>query len=158
MAGFSFSNDPEPSPFSMTPPGGGGFEPPTFKLPGAPAPADDFGGGPSGGFPIPGGGGFGGGGGAAPNPFDFGGMGAANESPSSSTLPLSDLFSNKPAPGAPPAFQLPTGGGGGGGTPDFLGGGLDSEVGNPGLGRTISLDFAKGGGQKPPPPLPKTEG
>jgi hypothetical protein len=156
--GFSFSSDPtsEPaSPFSLTPPAGGagGFDAPSFKLPGSSAPVDDFGGGGSGGFQLPsGGGGFGGG----ANPFDFGS--AANENPSSSTLPLSDLFS-KPGGGgsSPPAFQLPTGGGGG--APDFLGSaGMDSEAGNPNLGRTISLDFAKGGGQKPPPPLPKTEG
>ena len=160
LGGFSFgSSEPaEPSPFSMAPPGG--FEPPTFKLPGSPSPVDDFGGGGSGGFQIPSGAGAMGGGGGfgAANPFDFGGgMGAANENPSSSTLPLSDLFSSKSNAGGPPAFQLPTGGGG---TPDFMGGGggLDIDSGNPGLGRTISLDFAKGGGQKPPPPLPKTEG
>jgi hypothetical protein len=165
--GFSFSSDPasEPaSPFGGFAGGGfgsapavpgagssGGFESPSFKLPGSP-PADDFGGGGSGGFQLPGSaasapGGFGG----AANPFDFGGA-AGTENPSSSTLPLSDLFS-KPAGGAPPAFQLPSGGG-----PLEFGGGLDSDAANPGLGRTISLDFAKGGGQKPPPPLPKTEG
>jgi hypothetical protein len=131
--------------------GSGGFESPSFKLPGSPAPTDDFGGGGSGGFQLPtGGGGFG----APANPFDFGG---ANDSPSSSTLPLSDLFSSKPGAGGPPSFQLPSGGGGT--QPLDFGSGLDSDAGgNPGLGRTISLDFAKGGGQKPPPPLPKTEG
>jgi hypothetical protein len=166
--GFSFSSDPtsEPSsPFgggfgggpsgfgaAPTASSSGGFESPSFKLPGSPAPTDDFGGGGSGGFQLPGAGGFGGAPGAGgANPFDFGGGGGDN--PSSSTLPLSDLFSSKPGTGSPPAFQLP----GGGGPMDF-GAGLDNDAGNPGLGRTISLDFAKGGGQKPPPPLPKTEG
>lgn len=166
--GFSFSSDPTSEPaapfggfasgggFGGEPAGGsGGFESPTFKLPGS-APSDDFGGGGSGGFQLPGGGmgagaPFGGGGGGR-NPFDFGGASPA-DNPSSSTLPLSDLFSKPGGGGAPPAFQLPTGGG-----PLDFGGGLDNDAGNPGLGRTISLDFAKGGGQKPPPPLPKTEG
>ncbi len=143
---------PPPPAFGTSPTAGssGGFESPTFKLPGSP-PTEDFGGGASGGFQLPGGGG-GGFGGGANNPFDFGGSGS--ESPSSSTLPLSDLFS-KPGGSAPPSFQLPSGGGG----MDF-GSGLDNDVGggSPGLGRTISLDFAKGAGQKPPPPLPKTEG
>lgn len=165
--GFSFSSDPAPEPaspfggfggggFGATPDaaGSGGFESPSFKLPGSPAPLDDFGGGGSGGFQLPGGGGMGGGfgGGAGSNPFDFGGGAAFDENPSSSTLPLSDLFA-KPS-SSPPAFQLPSGGG-----PLDFGAGLDDAGGgNPALGRTISLDFAKGGGQKPPPPLPKTEG
>lgn len=163
--GFSFpSSDPAPEPAppfggfgggfgSPTGAGGsGGFESPSFKLPGSTPPADDFGAG--GGFQLPSGGGVGGGGfgGGGANPFDFGGGAAFDENPSSSTLPLSDLFS-KPS-SSPPAFQLPSGGG-----PLDFGAGLDDAAGgNPALGRTISLDFAKGGGQKPPPPLPKTEG
>ncbi len=128
---FSFSQEPsqEASSFSLPPtpaPAPSGFEAPSFKMPGA----DD-----SGGFQLPGGN----------SPFDFG----ASEGSSSSTLPLSDLFSSKSAPATPPAFQLPSGGGGA----DPFGAADDM-----GLGRTISLDFAKGGGQKPPPPLPKTEG
>lgn len=136
--------------FPASPPvsagGSGGFESPAFKLPGAPppTPAEEF---STGGFQLPGpaGGGFGG------SAFDL--PGGVGENPASSTLPLSDLFS-KPGSGAPPAFQLP---GSGGGAMDFSSA-LDSESANPGLGRTISLDFARGGGQKPPPPLPKTEG
>lgn len=127
--GFSFSPEPsqEASPFSLPPtPATGSFEAPSFKLPGS----DD-----SGGFQLPGGN----------SPFDFG----ASEGSSSSTLPLSDLFSSKSAPSTPPAFQLPSGSGG----MDPFGATDDA-----GLGRTISLDFSKGGGQKPPPPLPKTEG
>lgn len=167
--GFSFSEPAAAEPaspfggfgggnFGATPPAGGsgGFESPSFKLPGSSAPTDDFGGGGSGGFQLPGGGGMGGGGfgggGGGNNPFDFGGA-AFDDNPSSSTLPLSDLFSSKPSSSSPPAFQLPSGGG-----PLDFGGGMDDAGGNPALGRTISLDFGRGGGQKPPPPLPKTEG
>lgn len=155
--GFSFPSEPsgEGSPFGgfgggfSAPPaasGSGGFEAPSFKLPGTAAPADDFSGG-RGGFSLPSSGGFALGGSKS---LDLGGVG--QEAPSSSTLPLSDLFSSKPATGTP-AFQLPSGGG----SPlDFPP--LDSDLPGPGMGRTISLDFAKGGGQQPPPPLPKTEG
>ncbi len=124
--------------------GSGGFESPAFRLPGS-APNEDLGGG-GGGFQLPSGSALGST--IGTNPFDFGGGGGVPENPSSSTLPLSDLFGSKPS-GQPPSFQLPSGGG-----LDFSDAGSDS----PGLGRTISLDFAKGGGQKPPPPLPKTEG
>lgn len=130
--GFSFTPEPAPtsSPFSLPPTQPtqptANFEAPAFKLPGS----DD-----SGGFQLPGGN----------APFDFG----ASDGSSTSTLPLSDLFSSKSAPTAPPAFQLPTGSG----ASDPFGTSDDG-----GLGRTISLDFSKGGGQKPPPPLPKTEG
>ena len=129
--GFSFS--PEPSGEASSP----------FSLPSTPAPApggfessfklpgsDD-----SGGFQLPGGN----------APFDFG----ASDGSSTSTLPLSDLFASKSPPASPPAFQLPSGSGGA----DPFGLADDG-----GVGRTIPLDFARGGGQKPPPPLPKTEG
>lgn len=158
--GFSF-NDPAPEPaspfggfggagFGSAPPtpgagGSGGFESPGFKLPGSAA-KEDLGGG---GFQLPSGSALGST--IGTNPFDFAG-GGVPEHPSSSTLPLNDLFGSK-APGQAPSFQLPSSGGG----LDFSGG-ADSDPANPGLGRTISLDFAKGGGQKPPPPLPKTEG
>ena len=132
--GFSFSPEPSgesPSPFSLPPtPAASGFEAPSFKLPGGGA--DD-----SGGFQLPGGN----------SPFDFG---ASAEGSSTSTLPLSDLFASKSPPASgPPAFQLPTGSG----ASDPFGSSEDI-----GVARTISLDFSKGGGQKPPPPLPKTEG
>lgn len=73
------------------------------------------------------------------------------ESSPSSTLPLSDLFAAKSNPPASP-FQLP---GIAGTQPSHL---SSPDAGPPNLGRTISLDFLTGGGQAPPPPLPKTEG
>ena len=132
--GFSFSPESSSeaaSPFSLPPtPAASGFEAPSFKLPGGGADEGSS-------FQLPGGN----------SPFDFG---ASSEGSSTSTLPLSDLFSSKSTPPAsPPAFQLPTGSG----SSDPFGSSDDI-----GVARTISLDFAKGGGQKPPPPLPKTEG
>lgn len=115
--------------------------PPTFKLPGAGAASDNQ----TQSFQLPTGGG---GGDAGANPFGFMGGGAPEPGPPSQTTPLNDLFGGAGAgagaadPGAAPSFQLPTGGG------------FDIDATN----RTISLDFAQGGGQAPPPPFPKTEG
>lgn len=104
---------------------------PSFKLPG--------GGGGGGGFQLPGAGGA--------NPF-----GGAEDS--SSTLPLSDMFSSSAQ--SAPSFQLPSLGTQPSGSPfDFTGGGGGHDAGP---GRTISLDFSQGTGQVPPPPQPKTEG
>lgn len=144
--GFGFGSDLGPSsPFSL-PDAGGGIDPPppTFKLPGAGAVASDN---QTQSFQLPTGGAEAGG----SSPFDFGSPSPPPPGPPSQTSPLSDLFGGQGSgsPGAPPSFQLPSGGA------DFLGGGaFDVDASN----RTISLDFAKGGGQAPPPPFPKTEG
>lgn len=146
----SGGGDAGASPFSLPDAGGlGGADapPPTFKLPGAGAAASDN---QTQSFQLPTGGGDAGG----PNPFDFGGGSPPPPppGPASQTTPLNDLFGGQggaPAGGGAPSFQLPSGGA------DFMGGGaFDVDASN----RTISLDFAKGGGQAPPPPFPKTEG
>ncbi|MCA9775357.1 MAG: hypothetical protein KC800_01515 [Candidatus Eremiobacteraeota bacterium] len=131
------------SPFSLP---GASAEPPkppagapSFKLPGS----EPSGAPSSGGFQLPGQ--------SEPNPF-AGGFGGGIDDPSS-TLPLSDMFSN--AGSSPPSFQMPSSGGQAqqqGSSPFEFPSGDDPH------GRTISLDFSQGIGQTPPPPNPKTEG
>lgn len=143
-SGGASDSAPSSSPFSLPgasaeppkPPAGG---PPSFKLPGS-----EPSGAPSpGGFQLPGQ--------SEPNPF-AGGFGGGIDDPSS-TLPLSDMFSN--SGGSPPSFQMPSSGGQAqqqGSSPFEFPSGDDPH------GRTISLDFSQGVGQTPPPPNPKTEG
>lgn len=76
------------------------------------------------------------------------------DSSPSSTLPLSDLFASKPS-STPQPFRLP---GAGAEPKGFQGFPQGPEHDPASLGRTISLDFGKSPGQKPPPPLPRTEG
>lgn len=138
---FQFpSSAPEPPVSSFQLPGAAASAQPdpapSFKLPGAAG--SEFGGG-GGGFQMPGAG-------MGSNPF-------GGPSDTSSTLPLSDMFSSSQSA---PSFQLPSLGTQSGGSPfDFSGEGGGHDAGP---GRTISLDFSQGSGQIPPPPQPKTEG
>ncbi len=165
LGGFSLpGSTPPPSAgdsggFSLpgTSPAGGS----PFALPGAGDASMPGAGG--GGFKLPGGLGdsLGATMSSAPGGFDFGSAPpSGGPQDLGSTLPLSDMFGSKPtSDSAPPAFQLP--GSGGSGVPsafDTSKGTGDSGGGIPGGSRKISLDFASGGGQTPPPPLPKTEG